>query len=343
MVRLIRGEASVLGAPLLPQMSLIVRKEKQIPVESQTEAEVELSFGEAGGFFEIAGSSIPRSWGAAAEALIGMGEGRVAIVGMADVGKSSICTYLLNELLKAGRRASIIDGDVGQADLGPPTTIGRTTPSAMVPSLIELDPQSLIFIGDTTPSYVETKLINGIKRLANLDNIGLTLINTDGWVVEPEAVHYKIQMLRAIETDLVLAMALNSELQPILASSHTESLQVEPAHSILERSRADRRAIRNYGYHRYLAGGKMENLKRQDFKVSMPDDIWQLWRKDPESCRNLILGLLDSSGFLQQIGVLVGAEAENLRIFSRPAANVQEVEFGYIKLSTEGTELGHLN
>jgi polynucleotide 5'-hydroxyl-kinase GRC3/NOL9 len=50
--------------------------------------------------------------------------GVVLVLGATDTGKS-ICTLLFaNFWVKHGRKVGIVDVDMGQSDLGPPTTIG---------------------------------------------------------------------------------------------------------------------------------------------------------------------------------------------------------------------------
>jgi polynucleotide 5'-kinase involved in rRNA processing len=58
--------------------------------------------------------------------------------------------------------------------------------------------------------------------------------------------------------------------------------------------------------------------------------------------RNLITGLLDDEGYLLQIGILLNLEQDMLRVYSRPTDRLCEIELGYVKLSTEGAELGFL-
>jgi polynucleotide 5'-hydroxyl-kinase GRC3/NOL9 len=341
-VRLLEGNATVLGGPLRDDVKLAIRHEKQLPVEAHSEVTMEITLGEAGRVFEAEGSTIPRSWQAAAEALQEMRVGKIVVVGAADMGKSTLCTFLANELLRHGTNLRLVDADIGQADIGPPTTIASALPNGYMTSLADLDPEFMLFIGHTTPSYVERLLIDRVKRLMNVDHARLTLINTDGWVLDPEAILYKINLIGAVAPDLVLAIAAGSELQPILSGSGVRSLNVEAPESILSRSRADRREIRTAGYRRYLEGATTRTINREHIKVTLPGQSRYFRGRALLEFQNIVVGLLDSNGHLQQIGVLLDFGEKSLRVFSRPANNVHEIELGYVKLSTEGEELGYL-
>src|SRR5207245_11603279 len=105
-----------------------------------------------------------------------------AILGDGGAGKSALCTYLANVRIGHRVRTSIIDGDVGQADIGPPTTTSSSTVSKHILNLQELRPERSYFIGDTSPSSVPDKLVNSIARLTDELSTGsdTTILNTDG-------------------------------------------------------------------------------------------------------------------------------------------------------------------
>ncbi len=338
-VRLGEGEASVLGALLEPDRKLIVGQEKQLPVEAGTEADLEILLGKSGEIFEIEGSTIPASWHLAAEALAQMEQGKVMVIGATDVGKSTFCTYLANRMLEHSLKVRVVDADIGQADIGPPTTIGSSVPTAFLSSLVDLTPEAFIFIGHTSPRQVETKLIQGIQRLCSRDHDSLTIINTDGWVLDPEAISYKVKMIVATEPDFVVGLAAGTELQPILSLSRTHSLRIETAKEALARSRGDRRAIRSASYRRYLRGGATRTISLQGVSFLTLIGFPSIRGFASREFKGLVVGLLDDEGFMLQIGIFMGLENDGLRVYCKSVEGVRKIEFGYVKLSTDGTEL----
>lgn len=339
-VRLLSGAATLLGAPLNETNKLIVRQEKQLPIEARTETQLEITLGVRGSVFEVHGSTMPPSWNAAVEALEKMEEGKVMVIGASDVGKSTLSAYLANRLYGKGADLSVVDGDIGQADIGAPTTIGLALPSEYISSLMDLKPDKLIFIGHTTPSQVQTKLIDGIHRLSLRNNQSLTIINTDGWVVDPEAVIYKIKMIETIRPDLILGVSTGSEIQPILSGARSRSMKIEAPQSILTRSRSDRRQIRTAAYRRFLEGATTRTYSLSNVRLTFPKALPSV---QPLDFRNLLLGLLGADGYLLQIGILLGLERNSAKLYSRETSGVKEIELGHVKLSTTGEELGYLD
>jgi polynucleotide 5'-hydroxyl-kinase GRC3/NOL9 len=344
-IRLLSGKAKVLGAPLEKSRRLIVGHEKQLPLESFSEVNLEVLMGESGKVFEVEGSTVPASWKLAVEALTDMRSGVVAVVGGTDVGKSTLCTYVANELLSIGLVVRVIDADVGQADIGPPATIGSAVVSAHFPAPVDLEPDKLIFIGHVTPNHVQSKLISGIKRLVEADpeNEFLTIINTDGWVLGPDAILYKINLISSVEPDLVIGISADSELQPILSSPQSRSMIVHCAKEVLERSRGDRRTIRQSSYRRYLDGGLMRKIPLHAIRIRKPKELPQLQLPLNNEFKNLLVGLSDENDYLLQIGILTNADNDSLHIFTRPVGHLRCVEFGYVKLLADGTELGFVD
>jgi polynucleotide 5'-hydroxyl-kinase GRC3/NOL9 len=340
-LRLLDGEATALGAPL-EKRKLVVRQEKQLPVETVSQADLEILSGESGSVFEIKGSTIPMSWHSALDALVEMKQGKVMILGATDVGKSTLSAFLANGLTRKRVTPRIVDADIGQADIGPPTTVGMSVTSGYVTSLLDLSPSAMIFVGHTSPSRVQSKLVEAIRRLSNDGRQTLTIINTDGWVLDPDAIIHKVGLIKAINPDLVLGIAPGTQLEPILSRTTCVSMKIEAPTTVLTRSRNDRRQIRTAGYRRFLDGGRTRAYDRRVTQVKLPHGLASIQSKLFSELSNLTVGLLDSQGYLLQIGVLQGFEENRLKVYSRPVNGLRAIELGYVKLSTDGIEIGYL-
>jgi polynucleotide 5'-hydroxyl-kinase GRC3/NOL9 len=340
-IRLLTGKADALGGPL-ENRSIIIRRERQLPIETSNEASLEILVGKSGSVFEVEGSTIPGSWHSALEALVEMKQGSVVIIGATDVGKSTLSAFLVNGLLSNGVDSRVVDADIGQADIGPPTTIGSASPSAYISSLVELEPSALFFVGHTSPGAVQSRVFDGVRRLTSVRGRSLTIINTDGWVSDPEATAYKAELIETIQPDLVLAIAVGTELESVISRISSASMRIEAPTTILTRSRSDRREIRTAAYRRFLDGGRMRTYSPQQTRVKMPPGVKLAQFAGKPELRNLLVGLLDQEGFLLQIGVLLGFEKELVRVYSRSADLLKEIELGYVRLTTDGVELGYV-
>jgi polynucleotide 5'-hydroxyl-kinase GRC3/NOL9 len=72
------------------------------------------------------------------------------IVGAADTGKTSLAARLAGALA-ARARVAVVDTDVGQSEIGPPTTIGLGEVTGPLVRLRDASLLALEFIGDTSP------------------------------------------------------------------------------------------------------------------------------------------------------------------------------------------------
>ena len=340
-VNLLSGQATILGAPFRVHEAKTILHQRQIPIETATRAELEIT-GDSARILQVNASTIPHSWKLAAVALKQMPEGEAVILGPPDVGKSTLCVYLLNILLQDGKHVCVIDADIGQTDIGPPTTIAHAIPTQPITSLQELTPDTALFIGHISPSGFEQKLIKGIQRLSAKRKKSITIINTDGWVTGLDATLYKIDMLTQVKPDLILGLGFSNELDPILDGVTQRSLKIMAAKHALERSRVDRRRIRSEGYRRFLQGAvaRWMNLEKAEF--SLPPGFGTDTTPNLNTLKNLIVGILNPQGYLAQIGILMSIDRERAFIYSRYTEAFDNIDVGYVKLSTSGNEIGFL-
>ena len=338
---LLAGQATILGASMRQNQRRSVAQHRQLPIESENISEFDIILGKNGAIFEIEGSTIPESWRQAVAALKGLREGTVIILGATDMGKSTLCAYLVNKLVHCIQKLCVIDADIGQADLGPPTTIGKATPTQPAPSLSEFNVETRLFIGHTSPGQVEREILQGIRKLSANEEKSLTIINTDGWVSEPAAVRYKTHLVADINPCLVLGLAYGEELEPILTGIRSSSLRVNAAREVLERTREDRRRIRANSYQQSLEGAITYRVLLRDTEISTPNHFPSVTVENRYWLRNLIIGILDENGYLLQLGILRDIECDALRIYSRPVSTIRRIGLGYVKLSISGREIGY--
>jgi polynucleotide 5'-hydroxyl-kinase GRC3/NOL9 len=340
-IELLEGHASILAAPLQPNRRTLIVNQKQLPIEAESETVLEINLRKPERFFEIEGSTIPPSWKIAADALLDIKEGKVMVIGATDVGKSTLCVYLTNQLIAHGCSVRVVDADIGQTDLGPPTTIGNALPRRPITSLSDLTPAATLFIGHTSPNRVESKLIDGVQELSNDREGTVTIVNTDGWVSEPDAILFKTRMIASLKPNFVLGLAKGNELQPILVSSRAESMNVDAAKQVLARSRSNRREIRTAGYRRSLEGARVRSIPLRDTQLSIPNGFPSLRGPRAEELNDLIVGLTEENRHLIQIGIFRGVEGDVARVYCRETVNLRKLEFGYVRLSTSGSEIGY--
>lgn len=334
-LRLEKGWAEIFGAALQPKQRLVIRKERQLPVEIVKDSSLEAELGERASYLEIEGTTVPESWPTVAEAFQNLDGGRALVIGSTDTGKSTFCTFLANCTLKLRREIAVIDADIGQSDLGPPGSVGLSIISSPLIALESTKVDAMMFVGETSPSPITEKVIKSIARLAKRVPKDIPIvINTDGWVVDGEAVAFKVKMAQELSPDLIIGLAEGGELDAILEAITVPAIRIQVPKYIKARGREERRRLREHGYRRYLRGAIHKNLSLEKIKV---DGLLAARCEGGE-----ILGFLDSDGFLLGIGILESLlrRRKILRAYTNVSAReVAEIECGNIRLSHLGEEL----
>ena len=124
----VKGACHVLGSDVSGQI-VEVRAGKALPFEpsnSWCRLQARLGYGARLWWADSkqAGTSMWRSLAEQVSALAAGKKTTVMLVGDTDTGKSTLSIYLANMAIRSGLLPSVIDGDIGQGDLAPPTAIG---------------------------------------------------------------------------------------------------------------------------------------------------------------------------------------------------------------------------
>ena len=273
-VTLLTGDVEILGAKLRTGSKMIVRKSKRVPFYALTKAEFDILAGEKGSADEVEGNSIPKSWQAAINTVLA-NESKPAvimIVGAIDVGKTSFCVYLANMALREKRRVAIVDADLGQSDLGPPSTIGYCRITKPIRDPFEIEAEDIRFIGVTSPSSASSEVISGIAEMtgkALKPGADLVIVNTDGWVEGEDAVRYKLALAKRIKPSMLIGIQEQSELTFLLgALAEIQSIAVESSPAVRKRDREERKLLRELGYKKYLKGASVQSFPLNWVRVS---------------------------------------------------------------------------
>jgi polynucleotide 5'-hydroxyl-kinase GRC3/NOL9 len=294
-VSLLSGKISVLGAPLHISEKLVVREGKRLPLWVKKRGTLELMLGEGASVNEVDEGTVPSSWDDAAKEIFSLNKPvTVMVVGSMDSGKTSFCTFLANKAVMKNWRTSIIDADLGQSDVGPPSTVGFNFVTEPVKDLFEIDAQDAVFVGSTSPSGAINKVIEGLTQLKDrvmAAAVDFLVINTDGWVDGEEAAAYKTRLAEKVDPSAVVGMQRGNELTPILDALHGIKVFVIDSPQLIQpRSREKRKLLRELSYKKYLKRAKIHSLSLNWIKVK--DSLFgaggSLSRKRLETLRNLL-------------------------------------------------------
>ena len=266
-MRLVSGKAEEFGYFLKDSQRVLIRQGKRLPFFVAEKSTFEVSLGPNSGIAETMGSTNPPSWDKPVEAILGLQKRPVVVVvlGGVDCGKSSLCTYLFNKLVDGKCRIAVLDGDLGQSDIGPSATVGYGIASKPISELYNLKLRNAFFVGVTSPITALSKTIEGLTAMETeilQQQVDYVIVNTDGLVDGDIAVKYKSDLVKALKPDVVVAVQMQDELAPLISSLETSAIVVEPSFALKQRTPEKRKTLREMTYLRYLKHAKLHCIPK---------------------------------------------------------------------------------
>jgi polynucleotide 5'-hydroxyl-kinase GRC3/NOL9 len=198
----------------------------------------------------------------------------ILLLGATDTGKTTFLTWLANILLVQERRIAIVDADVGQSSLGPPTTIGLSVVAEPFQRLQELPPATLYFVGATSPRWHLVPMVVGTKRLvdcARKCDVGQVIIDTCGFISADGGQVLKHYQIDLVDPDVVVCLQRGQECEPILLAlryrQRPHILRLRASHACQRRSMEERRRHRETAMRTYLAKPKIVPLAWEELNL----------------------------------------------------------------------------
>lgn len=186
--------------------------------------------------------------------------GVIAVVGPVDAGKTSLCAILANRSHEAGITTAVVDADMGQSEIGPPTTLGMGILQAPVRSLSDLSARGLYFVGSTSPVGHIADAITGARALVNrCQELGAqqVIVDTTGLVKGLIARKLKTNKIELLRPRHIIALQRSGEAEHFLRffdiwkDCTIHRLPVSPlVHPKSQTLRTQRRAVRFAEYFR---------------------------------------------------------------------------------------------
>lgn len=180
----------------------------------------------------------------------------ILLLGGMDCGKTTWIREAVATLTGAGRTVAVVDCDLGQSEIGPPTTVGAAlaAPGGEYRSLRDLVPLGAYFVGATSPMrHLLDVCVGGVQmaRIAKKRRPDLLLIDTDGLIAGGSARTFKRRLAELLLPQVVIALTRGPELEPLLtAFSGLDAPEIwrVPVSAAVQRktpaARATRRAAR---------------------------------------------------------------------------------------------------
>jgi polynucleotide 5'-hydroxyl-kinase GRC3/NOL9 len=292
-VQLITGKAEVFGNQLTDAQRILVREGKRQPFYAVEASVFNVLLGANAAVQEVEGNSIPASWVKPVQTLLGLEKKPAVIIvlGSSDVGKSSFCTYIINKLVETKRSVAIIDGDLGQSDIGPSACVGYSVALSPITELYNLRLRNGFFVGVTSPVKAITQTVKALSCMmieAQAKKVDYILVSTDGFVSGEEAIKYKLSVIKELKPDVVVGIQMENELEELMSYLGGGGLMiVEPSSAISHRKPEKRKILREMTYAKYLKKSKLHCIPISQITLEPRNGTPKT--QDPE--RGLLVGL----------------------------------------------------
>jgi polynucleotide 5'-hydroxyl-kinase GRC3/NOL9 len=271
--------------------------------------------------------------------------GVVFLLGSIDTGKTTFGLELAARATAAGIPTAIVDADIGQSTVGPPTTVGLKLCAGMGDigreSVRAAD--GLSFVGSTTPRGHLVSLVIGTAKLtarARETGCRLIVVDTTGFLSGINAQSLKYFKMDLLGPDFVVGFQRGEELEPILGIARrftpAQVVQLAVPSEVVTRSVDERAAFREQQFAAYFAGGVSRwRVKPTVFMPTLPPEF------DLALLDGLVVGMEDGKGSCVGIGVLeFDAREEMLRMVSPVSEGVRGLRLGSLRIDLQGRSKG---
>jgi polynucleotide 5'-hydroxyl-kinase GRC3/NOL9 len=253
-----------------------------------------------------------------------MQEGICLILGAADTGKTTLAEAITKRAVSS-RPVAIIDADIGQSHIGPPTTVGWAIVDKPEIGFSQLTASGISFVGDVTPVGHLLQLTAAIAQCARhaSEAAELIIIDTPGLVSGGAATALWWTVQRTLQPESILAVRRSDELTGILSGLCSLDLKLELIESpaqIPTKSPEKRRGYRQKQFERYFRDSCPYNIRLSDIAIQSG---WNLNRND---FAHRLVALRDAKGMDLAVGVVADWQADkDMAVVRAPHLDVNQI------------------
>jgi len=199
------------------------------------------------------------------------------VIGPSDAGKTTLVTALANVLFDRGFSVAIVDADVGQSVLGPPTTVGLGRVNRRMERPGDAELIAMAFVGTTSPAANLTGTVVATGRLvarARAHGIARVVVDTGGLIAGDLGRALKQAKIDLLDADLVVCLERSDEcetvLRPYRATARPRVVRLTPSAAARPRNPEMRRRYRDDAFARYFAGSRRIVLDLRSVVLKRP-------------------------------------------------------------------------
>jgi polynucleotide 5'-hydroxyl-kinase GRC3/NOL9 len=289
--------------------------------------------------------SAPKEWFALLDVLKEE-KGVAIILGATDTGKSTLTKFLIFNLCQRGVKVALVDADIGQSFLGPPTTIGFTVFKSDPDWEVVLSPPKIFFVGATTPEGYFPIHLKGVKRMVDkAPSYGaeVIIVDTTGFILGEAGKELKRRKIDLLSPRFIMALQKSDEIEHVLDLYQENPLfkiyRLPLSEKVSPRSMEERRINRTNKFRDYFKNSVIQELGIEEIQIEgevldptgdpIPLD-WSL------RINGLLIGLKDSNDETLALGVIRNyfEEKKVVRVFTplREIKIVKTIQLSSLKV-----------
>ncbi|MBN1812238.1 MAG: hypothetical protein JXA14_10415 [Anaerolineae bacterium] len=270
--------------------------------------------------------------------------GVILVVGAPDTGKSTFARYLYRRLCEYHERVGFIDGDMGQATLGPPTTMTLALNEHGDDAFPPTGPRYRAFVGDVTPrGHMLPTLVGAhcLVQKARGEGTAAIIFDTTGLVGPAqgggELKRAKIDLLHpAVVVGIQRESELEHLLLPLRLSGRARVIDLPASRAARRREFSIRREHRASQFRRYFADARPLEIEWQRLAV-LPAPAFTLHR---------LVAIEDKEGFVLGLGIVTASDPTHSTTVLHTPLDTQEgvnaVHLGDLALDPHSFRESHL-
>jgi len=263
-----------------------------------------------------------------------MRKGTCLVLGSADTGKTALVAAIAKHA-SLSQPVGIVDADIGQSHIGPPTTVGWAIVDGPKADFSQLAIGGISFVGDIAPTghllQLTAAIIQCVQQASKATR--LIIIDTPGFIYGPAAWVLWWTVQRILQPELILAVERDDEMSDILGglpgygglrpdeqfrSSKFELIKCPP--QLPAKSPHERRNYRQNQFNKYFRHSCLYSIKLSDVAVQTPRN------SSSKNLVNRLIALSDGKGKDLAIGLITNWQRDNDIVEVRsPQLDIQQV------------------
>jgi polynucleotide 5'-hydroxyl-kinase GRC3/NOL9 len=200
-------------------------------------------------------------------------KGIAVLLGKTDTGKSTLAKLLISHLCEKEIKTALVDADIGQSFLGPPTTIGLSVFNRP-PDWDRIPSPEIFFVGSTSPEGQVPIHLRGIRKMADRATAygaEVVLVDTTGFVSGEGGKDLKRRKIELLQPAFLIALQRSEEVEHILTlytgCALPKILRLSPSEAVRSRPAEERALYRKKKFEEYFHSAEPRELAVSNLRI----------------------------------------------------------------------------